>query len=166
MAPQEQQSVGFSLPLAYRVFFLVLEPLSATAGAYYAQFRQRDYLVLTHAASAPASTADVPTATSIMLSQLANMYLYFALIEALVLRSTADLRVWKTVLFVLLFADVGHLYSVKALGLPHYWNVAQWNLIDWGNIAFVYLGAAMRLAFLADVGLGRAGRSVGKAKKG
>ncbi|RYP51404.1 hypothetical protein DL768_003273 [Monosporascus sp. mg162] len=82
------------------------------------------------------------------------MYLLFALNEALVLRSTGDLKVWKTVLFVLLVADFGHLYSVSGLGPNVYWNISQWNPIDWGNLAFVYLGASMRIAFLTGVGLG------------
>lgn len=167
MAPQPQQNVGFSLPIAYRLFFLVIEPTSALVGAYYAHFRQRDYLLLTDSSSAPVLTA-IPTGTSIVLSQLANLYLLFALNEALVLRSTSDLRVWKTVLFVLLVADLGHLYTVKALGLDIYlpWNFARWNAIDWGNIPFVYLGASMRTAFLADVGMARSGRGFAKPKKG
>lgn len=166
MAPSQQQNVGFSLPLAYRIFFLVIEPISALVGAYYAHFQQRDYLLLTDSSSAPVLTA-IPTGTSIVLSQLANLYLLFALNEALVLRSTSDLRVWKTVLFVLLVADLGHLYTIKALGPDIYlpWNFAKWNAIDWGNIPFVYLGASMRTAFLADVGMATSAKVV-KPKKG
>lgn len=169
--PQQQQNVGFSLPVAYRLFFLVIEPISALVGAYYAHFRQRDYLLLTDTASAPV-LATVPMGTSIVLSQLANLYLFLALNEALVLRATSDRRVWKTVLFVLLVADLGHLYTVRALGWDVYlpWNFARWKAIDWGNIPFVYLGAAMRIAFLADVGLGKSGNNRGvaaaKPKKG
>ncbi|KAI0167393.1 hypothetical protein BJ166DRAFT_233093 [Pestalotiopsis sp. NC0098] len=146
--------VGHVLPFAYRLFFLVVEPISALVGAFFAHFRQAEYLTLTHAATAPAAGAAVPTGTSVVLSQLANLYLLFALNEALVLRSTGDLRVWKTVLFVLLVADLGHLYSVSAVGARVYWDVSSWNAIDWGNIPFVYLGASMRVAFLAGVGLG------------
>ena len=54
--------------------------------------------------SSPSNPVTVPTSTSIVLSQLANLYLLFALNEALVLRATGDLRVWQTVLFVLLVA--------------------------------------------------------------
>ncbi|ETS80582.1 hypothetical protein PFICI_08111 [Pestalotiopsis fici W106-1] len=144
--------VGFVLPFAYRLFFLVIEPISALVGAFYAHFRQAEYLALTHASTAPGGTA-IPTGTSVVLSQLANLYLLFALNEALVLRSTGDLRVWKTVLFVLLLADFGHLYSVSAVGTSVYWNVSSWNAIDWGNVPFVYLGASMRIAFLAGVGM-------------
>ncbi|XXH05152.1 hypothetical protein Hte_011577 [Hypoxylon texense] len=145
------------LPLAYRAFFLIIEPISALVGAYYAHFRQDEYLAMTiHTPS------ELSSGTSIVLSQLANLYLLFALNEALVLRSTGDLRVWRTVLSVLLIADFGHLYSVGGLGFWVYWNVTRWNAIDWGNVGFVYLGAAMRISFLAGVGLGT---PAAKAKK-
>lgn len=165
--PQPQQAGTFSLPLVYRVFFLFIEPLSALVGAYYAHFRQRDYLLLTDPSSAPV-LASIPASTSIVLSQLANLYLLFALNEALVLRATSDLRVWKTVLFVLLLADLGHLYSVKALGLGIYlpWNFARWNAIDWGNMPFVYLGASMRAAFLVNAGIAAPNKKPSKPKTG
>jgi hypothetical protein len=149
---------GFTLPLAYRLFFLLIEPIATLAGAYFAFFDQRTYLDLTHAVSAP---SPIPLGTSIAMSQLANLYFAFALSEAVVLRATSDLRVWKAVLFCLLVADLGHLYTVSELGPQIYWSVPEWNAIDWGNIGFVYLGASMRVAFLAGVGLG----SKGKARK-
>ncbi|KAJ9151754.1 hypothetical protein NKR23_g2946 [Pleurostoma richardsiae] len=159
MASQPQ---GFRLPIPYRLFFLLIEPLSALVGAFYAHFRQREYLTLTDAASLPSSSSPLPLGTSIVLDQLANLYLLFALNEALVLRSTSDLRVWKTVLFVLLVADFGHLYTVRGLGLSIYWDYTRWNAIDWGNIPFVYMGATMRIAFLADIGLGTKSRKLTK----
>ncbi|KAI1108257.1 hypothetical protein F5Y14DRAFT_436940 [Nemania sp. NC0429] len=154
MAPRASR-----LPLAYRVFFLVIEPVSALVGAYYAHFRQEAYLRLTHAASAPQT---LPIGTSIVLSQLANLYLLFALNEAVVLRCTSDLGVWRALLLVLLVADLGHLFSLSGGGSRVYWDVASWNAIDWGNVPFVYLGAAMRVAFLSGVGLGP-GRGNGRA---
>ncbi|MCJ1481119.1 hypothetical protein MMC06_001275 [Schaereria dolodes] len=139
----------------YRCFFLFIEPLSTVIGAYYAFFRQSTYLELTHTLSAPAATG-IPLATQIVLAQLSNLYLVFALNEALVLRSTNDLRVWRTLLFCLLVADIGHLYSVSTLGYEIYYNVVKWNAIDWGNVGFVYVGASMRMAFLLGVGVGPA----------
>ncbi|OIW33176.1 hypothetical protein CONLIGDRAFT_163593 [Coniochaeta ligniaria NRRL 30616] len=151
-------AAAFSLPLIYRLFFLLIEPISALVGAYYAYFGQDEYLRLTHAASAP---SPIPLGTSITMSQLANLYFFFAINEALVLRSTSDIRVWKTVLFCLVIADLGHLYTVRGLGPEIYWSFTKWNAIDWGNIPFVYLGATMRLAFLANIGLGK-GRKLTK----
>jgi hypothetical protein len=146
-------SPAFKLPKFYTAFFLVIEPMSALVGAYFAHFRPLDYLQMIHAASAPSYAATIPVSTSVVLSQLANLYLLFTINEALVLRSTSDLRVWRTVLFGLLVADFGHLYSLKELGADVYWNVLKWNAGDWGNVAFVYAGATMRIMFLAGVGL-------------
>ena len=106
----------FSLPLPYRLFFLSIEPISTIIGAYYAHYRPVEYLQLTHLPSSPNNTDALATSTTVVLSQLANLYLLFAINEALVLRSTSDLRVWRTLLFGLLLADIGHLYSVKELG--------------------------------------------------
>lgn len=153
--------VPLSLPFIYRLFFLVVEPISVLVGAYYAHFRQDDYLRLSHAASAP---SPIPLGSTIAMSQLANLYLFFALNEALVLRSTSDMRVWKTVLFCLLVGDFGHLYTVRELGPEIYWSISKWNAIDWGNIPFVYLGASLRLAFLADIGLGVKRRKLTKKR--
>jgi len=144
----------FKLPAAYTTFFLFIEPISALVGAFYAHFKPLAYLQMTHLSSSPTSSSTIPLSTNIVLTQLANLYLLFALNEALVLRSTSDLRVWRTVLFGLLLADFGHLYSVSGLGKEVYWSFWRWNAMDWGNIGFVYAGATMRMLFLAGVGLG------------
>jgi hypothetical protein len=137
------------LPRVYRLFFLVIEPTSALVGAYFTHFRQGHYLRMLDDA---APDTAVPRATSVALSQLANMFLFFALNEALVLRATGDLRVWRTVLAVLLLADVGHLYSMRALGPAIYYNAGDWNASDYGNVPWVMLGATLRICFLLGVG--------------
>ena len=157
MASPAPQRTGFALPLLYRFFFLFLEPISALVGAYFCHLRQARYLALLDAPSAAATTfttGALPLGTSVALSQLANMYLFFALNEAVVLRSTSDLRVWKAVLAVLLLADLGHLYSMRELGPQIYYDVLGWNEGDWGNVPWVYAGAMLRICFLAGVGMG------------
>lgn len=144
-----------SVSRLYHYFFLFIEPVSALTGAYYSFFQQQTYLDLTHSSSAPKGA--VPVSTQVVLSQLANLYLFFAINEALILRATSDLQVWRTVLLCLLIADLGHLYSVRAVGWNIYWDVLGWNAIDWGNVAFVYVGALMRLAFLLGIGVGQSG---------
>jgi len=144
---------GFRLPAAYTLFFLTIEPISALVGAFYAYFRPLAYLQLTHSAYSPSTATSIPISTNIVLAQLANLYLLFALNEAFVLRSTSDLKVWRAVLIGLLIADFGHLYSVSTKGLDVYWKITQWNAMDWGNVGFVYAGAGMRIAFLSGVGL-------------
>ncbi|MCJ1351481.1 MAG: hypothetical protein MMC33_001465 [Icmadophila ericetorum] len=144
-------AVHSRIPLLYCYFFLYIEPISALIGAYYAYFQPQTYLNLTHASSAPIT--GIPTSTTIVLNQLANLYFLFALNEALILRSTSDIRVWRTMLFCLFVADLGHLYSVSPLGTQVYTDFKKWNPIDWGNVGFVYAGATMRACFLLGIGL-------------
>lgn len=160
MAPKPPSST-FLLPRLYTFFFLTLEPLSTLSGALLAHLSPSTYLSLTDPSSpAPA----IPLATSIALHQLANLYLLLALSESLVLRATADLRVWRAFLFCLLVADIGHLWTVRhAVGWAGYVRFWDWNAMDWGNIGFVYVAAALRVAFLAGVGMGP---GAGKGKGG
>ena len=153
-------SVEPPISKVYKYFFLYIEPLSAFIGAYYAFFEPQTYLDLTHSISSPKQ--GIPVSTHIILTQLSNLYFLFALNEALVLRATSDLRVWRTVLFCLLLADLGHLYSVSALGWDIYVNFMRWNAINWGNVAFVYAGAAMRLSFLSGFRVGASGQQTTK----
>jgi len=141
------------VPAFYRLIFLWLEPLSTFAGAYYAQFMQSSYLDLTHAASAPGSS--VPISSQIVLTQLANLYMGLGLLEALVLRATTDVNVWRRLLFVMLVADIGHLYSVAPVGNWVYYDYSRWNSIDWGNVPFVYFLAITRTCLLLGLGFSR-----------
>lgn len=155
LRPSTSSARTSPFPLLYRLFFLYLEPLSALAGAYAAAFHPRQYLSMTHAPSAAPSSAPLPVATSTALLQLANLYLLFALNEALVLRAApADRRVWTTLLFGLLVADVGHLASLWRLDAGVYVRFWEWNAMAWGNLGVVYVGAGMRVAFLAGAGVG------------
>lgn len=153
-----------SLSIFYQLFFLYIEPISTIVGAYYAYFLPSTYLELTHpsvvlttdaAITHPAAMRfqHVPTATTVVLAQLANLYLLFAINEGLVLRCTRDVRVWRTLLLGLLVADLGHLYACKELGIQIYWKAWEWNAMGMGNIGFVYLGALMRVCFLCGVGV-------------
>nr|POE88303.1 hypothetical protein CFP56_11532 [Quercus suber] len=161
MAPSSDQA---RLPFVYTLFFLWIEPIATAVGAYYAFLLQPAYK---HMTSSPYSSStinlqSVSRVESIVLYQLANLYLVFALNEAFVLRATRDLRVWRVLLLGLLIADFGHLYSVHAQGVEVYWRVWEWNAMYWGNLGFVYVGASMRTAFLLGLGLPK--RKVGGEK--
>jgi hypothetical protein len=142
-----------SIPAFYRFVFLWLEPVSIFAGAFYAHFLQSTYLDLTHPASAP--RASVPISTSVVMTQLANLYLSLTILEASVLRATSELKVWRTFLTALLIADLGHLYSVAPVGTWVYWQYWRWNSIDWGNVPFVYFLAITRTCMLFGVGFSK-----------
>ena len=154
---QQSRTVSPPFPLIYTLFFLWIEPVATAAGAYYAHFQQDEYMRLTM--SSPTAMLGVSTRESIVLEQLANLYFVFALNEALVLRATSDIRVWKTFLLGLLIADFGHIYSVNLVGPEVYYRFWEWNSMYWGNLGFVYVGAAMRTCFLLGLGMNQKGKA-------
>ncbi|OCH94461.1 hypothetical protein OBBRIDRAFT_121089 [Obba rivulosa] len=158
--------------ILYRYFFLYIEPLSALVGAWYAFFLPAHYLALLSAAPynpSIALTPGPPAPTTIALFQLANLYLFFALVEHLVLGATSSRRVWRRLLFCMLLADFGHLATMRPLarekadlgraGLAevylHFW---KWSAMEWGSVGFVYAGALMRTSFLLGIGVGTKSR--------
>lgn len=147
--------MGDVIPFPYRLFFLYIEPISALAGMYYAAIHPSDYLLdLVSPIQSGFSRAALDTPTRMTLFQLSNLYLLFALNEHLVLSSTSSLKTWRRLLFSLLVADFGHLATMIPAGTEIFWNVSKWNAMAWGSVGFVYLGASLRLCFLAGVGLG------------
>jgi hypothetical protein len=150
--PAPSAPAASPIPIFYRLVFLYIEPVSTLLGAIHAHYLQSKYLSLTHAASFPSV---IPLGTSIVLSQLANLYLLLCINEALVLRVTNDPKVWRAFILGLLIADLGHLYSVRLVGSWVYYEFWNWNAIDWGNVPFVYWLAVVRCFFLAGVGFKR-----------
>ncbi|CAL1699878.1 unnamed protein product [Somion occarium] len=140
----------------YQLFFLIVEPISALVGAYYAAGRPEEYLSLL--SSSPTQLVTTSTPTLISLYQLSNLYLLFALNEHIVLSSTNSLKTWRRLLFCLLLADFGHLATMWPLALEKgvgevYFRCWDWNAMEWGSIGFVYMGALMRISFLVGLGL-------------
>ncbi|TFK85167.1 hypothetical protein K466DRAFT_199908 [Polyporus arcularius HHB13444] len=153
-----------NIPLAYRLFFLYIEPVSAIVGAFYAGWQPAQYLAYLTTSATPA--ADPDTSTTIALQQLANLYVLFAINEHFVLSSTASLRTWRALLAGLLVADFGHLLTMVPMArergygevFGRFW---AWDAMLWGSVGFVYVGASMRTAFLLGVGLGKSGSERG-----
>lgn len=141
------------IPLLYRLFFLYIEPISALIGALYAVVLPSQYLNLLTLSSASRTISTIETPVYMTLSQLGNLYTLFALNEHLVLSSTTSIRTWKTLLFCLLIADLGHLATMMPLGGDVFWKFWEWNAMVWGSVGFVYAGATMRCCFLSGIGL-------------
>lgn len=137
----------------YSLFFLYVEPLSIFAGALIAFFLPRTYLNIVHANPNSRVLSDahpIALETRVLLSQLANVYILFALNEALVLRSTSDGKVWRTMQSVLLIADFGHLCIVFGLGGDVWSSIGDLSAADWGK---PLLFMTLRIAFLLRIGL-------------
>jgi hypothetical protein len=92
----------------------------------------------------------------VIFDQLAATYFLFAFNEAVVLRLTADVRVWKALLFGIACCDAVHIWGTsQALGGLHVLiSPGLWRWQDWVNLLMLYIPISMRLAFCCGVGLG------------
>src|SRR5436190_15183723 len=120
------------IPLAYRILFLYIEPLAALGGAVSTHFFPSTYL-LGMSPSATASTYSPQT--QVVFDQLAATYFLFAFNEAVVLRVTSELKVWKAIVLGILLCDVMHLYgSGAAMGWDVFISPWLWRSEDTVNL--------------------------------
>jgi hypothetical protein len=99
------------------------------------------------------ATAVYDAGHQVIFDNLAATYVLFAFNEAVVLRVTDDIRVWKAVIAGILCCDLVHLYaSHNALGKDVFWNPQLWRQDDWVNDGTLYLGMVIRSLFLLGVG--------------
>lgn len=148
---------AIEIPLPYRLHFLYIEPLGAFFGVLVNLFPPITYLksLSPKATAATYSPLDQP-----IYDQLAAHLLFFAWAQAIVLRSTSDVYVWKILLFGMALCDVLHLRaSFNILGAEVFSNPARWRWEEWVNFVMLYGPGGLRMAFCAGVGLGKEGKT-------
>jgi hypothetical protein len=104
------------------------------------------------------ATAQYSERSQLICDQLAAAYVFFAVIEGLVLRTTNDIQVWRTIIFALLVCDIGHLCATwTEMGRQDMLSPWSWRAID-GVTMFTFVAPFMlRVAFLLEVGLRKEG---------
>lgn len=139
-----------SLPLAYRLTLLLLEPLSALNGAIMTFRTPADFIAkITHDSSL------YSPANQFLYTQLGGAWLMFAFNEAVVMSLVDDLRVWRLLCAGMLVSDaVYHVSSVQAVGG---WDVfvqfGRWNAFDWAVFASAVWPMLVRMLVVAGVGV-------------
>ncbi|KAM0263142.1 hypothetical protein ACHAQJ_001295 [Trichoderma viride] len=136
------------IPFAYRALFLYFEPFAAFFGSLLLHFRPVTFL------NTMSPVAKYAPDNQVIYDQLAATYILFAFNEAVILRISNDLRVWKGILTGILVCDAIHLYgSWAALGGAVFWDPRVWRPEEWANLGTLWGQAAVRGAFLAGIGL-------------
>ncbi|OJD32615.1 nadp-dependent alcohol dehydrogenase-like protein [Diplodia corticola] len=150
------------IPLLYRAFFTFLEPIFALNGAYLYVASPTETLQIITPPGLHAQTLRQTPIETMLLWQVASMYVLFALIELVVLRYVGPQRrdIWRLVLAaIIVSSDAGHLWALKlaadAAGQPDaFYDPRAWTRWqDWGNQGLTWFGFGLRLAFVAGVGL-------------
>jgi len=151
LAHQTQRSrdstLVVSIPRIYWIWHLYLEPLTALGGVYHLHWVPEQYF-----AYMPQTSRYAPE-SQIICDQLAACYLFFAVIEALVLRITTEITVWKAVLFALLLCDGGHVFAAwEEMGTHLTLSPWLWTGKDTVTMLLNIIPAVLRTAFLVGIG--------------
>lgn len=135
------------VPFIYRFLFLYFEPAGALIGSLLLHFHPQPFL------TTMAPTLKETPSHQVVYDMLAATYVLFAFNEAVILRLTDDLRIWKALLCGILLCDAIHLYgSWTALGSDMFWNPLNWRWEDAVNLGSLWGQGALRLAFIREVG--------------
>jgi hypothetical protein len=93
------------IPVLYRFVFLYFEPAGALLASVLLHFHPQPFL------SAMSAAAAYTANNQVVYDMLAATYILFAFNEAVLLRLTNDMTIWKTVLCGILLCDAVHLYG-------------------------------------------------------
>ncbi|KAL4906847.1 hypothetical protein BDW74DRAFT_176452 [Aspergillus multicolor] len=148
--------------------FAVFEPITLIGGWLAPILDLQGFVLDQVPSSSPAAPREVEIhATSFALAyQLANLYGLMALLGAGVFYATSEPQVLRNYLVALAIADVGHIYvTYLAMGPELFFDVAQWNVLTWGNVGVTgFLFVNRLLYFLGVFGYAQDG-PVDKQKK-
>ncbi|KAH7132491.1 hypothetical protein B0J11DRAFT_503660 [Dendryphion nanum] len=137
------------IPFLYRLFFLYLEPAFALNGAIMCHFSPLSFL------RTMSATAPYIPATQVIFDQLAACYVLFAFNEAIVLRVTKDIRVWRAMMLGMVLCDCLHINgSWNVMGWEASTKPWLWRGEDAVNMIILYGFTLLRLAFLGGWGVG------------
>ena len=146
------------IPAFYRFMFLWFEPFWAFNGSTMAAFLPTLYLET----MAPHATYDARY--QVLLDQVAALYLLFAFNEAVVLRVTGEVKVWKAILAGIVVCDIIHIYGTAcALGSTTFFDPLSWRSYDWFNICFLFGMIPVRLGFILETGFSRKSKDLKRA---
>ncbi|ERT00289.1 hypothetical protein HMPREF1624_03660 [Sporothrix schenckii ATCC 58251] len=149
----------------YRLMLNTLEPFFAFNGALLV-FRDPDSYLSTMTRHSIAYPADQGDAAAFLYTQLGGGWLYFAFVEAIVLRLYPnDTRLWRWLCMGMLLSDAAYAHGcAQALGGWAAWaDVAQWTGADW--MVFWTTAPPLLARLLFVLGLGVDFTSDGATKK-
>ncbi|UPK95461.1 hypothetical protein LCI18_006396 [Fusarium solani-melongenae] len=155
MAKSGSMEALSNIPTLYRLVFLYLEPFLAIGAAIQTHFAPRVFL------NTMSQTSKYAPDNQVIYDQVAALYTLFAFNEAVLLRLTDDIRVWKGVFVGIFICDILHLYaSWASLGNDVFWNPLAWRVEDWANLGALWGLGVIRIAFLTGLGLQKVDASI------
>lgn len=149
------------VPFYYRLFFTYLDPIICVWGAYMDFFTPTVVLSSHIPDPAPADIGHV-----MILKQRGGAMLNFAIMSAVLLRYTSDIKIWNIAQAAFLMVDITYFWSVyDVLQSQGRIGWESWRGEDCGSLVIVTAATMTRLAFLAKVAFEKGkGKAQGKRK--
>jgi hypothetical protein len=144
-----------SIALPYRIYFLYLDPIMALGGVYLIATDATKFIKSTVPDTLSLEPSTITPLITLLLTNIAALYAYLAINEALILRVTNQLTVWKAVIAALVITDVGHVYAVWAAAPERFsfGELESYTFEERVNLGILVGGLGLRLAFLAGIGV-------------
>jgi hypothetical protein len=142
------------VPLMYRITFNWIEPFFATAGALQAYIFPQSLLEI------EMPSIEYSPILQPLFTQRTGLWLLLALNDAVTLRATHDVIIWRLILAGGLFS--GFFYYLNILedhGSARFWNPKAWDLNDWITLVLTLVPMAIKLAYVAGIGFGKSLKS-------
>lgn len=162
------------IPWPYRLILTTVEPLFALAGAALVLRSPAGYLATMTRDAVHYPTEGGPL-SAFLYTQLGGGWLYFAFVEAVVLRLyPTDTRLWWLLCVGMLLSDTAYAHGcAQAVGGWAAWvDVAQWTRDDWTVFWTTAPMITARVCFVLGIGVGggkssnsRSGRANRTVKK-
>ncbi|KAF2428610.1 hypothetical protein EJ08DRAFT_592144, partial [Tothia fuscella] len=73
--------------------------------------------------------------------------------QAVVLRLTKERKVWNALIVGMVLSDLGHIYALWEADKLGFFDVSGFRREDWINEGMLVVGLALRVGFLAGVGV-------------
>lgn len=145
-------SAKASVPQVYRLILLTIEPLFAVMGSALVFIDASTYLggITRH------SVAFTPD-TTFLYTALGGSWLYFAFVEAVVLRLFDDLALWRVLCTGMLLSDFAFCHSTAQAvgGWGSYVEVGDWTAEDWVALVTTAPMVLTRILLVLGVGIKR-----------
>lgn len=147
-------SAKASLPFTYRLILLTIEPFCAVLGSLLV-FRDPE----TYATSVTRHAVHATPDTTFLYTALGGAWLYFAFVEAVVLRLFDDLQLWRVLCAGMLLSDFAFLHSTAQAvgGWEVYVRVGEWTGEDWAALVSTAPMVLTRILIVLGIGIRRAG---------
>jgi len=145
-------SAKASVPYIYGLILLTIEPLFAVMGSALVLIDPSTYLgsITRH------SVAFAPD-TTFLYTALGGSWLYFAFVEAVVLRLFDDLALWRVLCLGMLLSDFAFCHSTAQAvgGWVAYAKIGDWTAEDWVAFASTAPMVLTRIFIVLGVGVKR-----------